>query len=139
VRFWDTSAILPLLVAETTSADVRALHDADPQMAVWWGTQVECASGISRLRREGVFSAAEESATLDLLDMLSRSWVEILPGDAIRSGARRLLRVHALRAADALQLAAALECRRAADTTHFVTFDERLAYAARLEGFRLPL
>jgi uncharacterized protein len=139
MRFWDSSAIIPLLIDETTSHDVRQLHDADPEMAVWWGTQVECASGFCRLRREGVIDVAEESEMLRSLDDLSHTWNEILPADAIRSNALRLLRVHPLRAGDALQLAAALECRRGSGAEDFVSFDERLADAARLEGFRLPL
>jgi predicted nucleic acid-binding protein len=63
-------------------------------------------------------------------------WSEIEPGSQVRSLARRLLRVHDLRAADALQLAAAV-----VGTEHhpallpLVTLDRRLANAARLEGF----
>jgi predicted nucleic acid-binding protein len=128
-----------MLIAESTTTTVRQLLDTDSAMAVWWGPIVECSSGISRLRREDRISIVEESAALALLDAVGASWLEILPGESVRSGARRLLRVHSLRAADALQLAAALECRRGAEVDEFVSFDERLATAARLEGFRLPL
>lgn len=139
MRFWDSSAVLPMLINEATTSNVRQLLKADPAMAVWWGTIVECSSGISRLRREDRISITEESAALELLDAVGASWVEILPGESVRSSARRLLRVHSLRAADAFHLAAALECSRSANVTEFVSFDERLADAARLEGFRLPL
>ena len=53
MRFWDTSAIVPLLVAEEmTSAALGALRE-DAQMYVWWGTGVECVSAIARLERRG--------------------------------------------------------------------------------------
>jgi hypothetical protein len=50
--------------------------------------------------------------------------------------ARRLLAAHPLRAADALQLAAALvACDERSDMLAFVTLDDRLAKAARRGGF----
>ncbi len=133
--FWDTSALLPLLVDQPASRSSRRICKADPSMAVWWGTAIECASGIARLRREEVVTVQEESSILSLLDDLAASWVEIVPGDPLRTEARRLLRVHPLRAADAMQLAAALVWRRGSGGETVATFDERLALAARLEGF----
>ena len=59
VRFWDSSALLPLFVFEPRSHEVKALAEAGPQMAVWWATPVECASIVHRPRREGTFSAGE--------------------------------------------------------------------------------
>ena len=60
------------------------------------------------------------------------------PTDRLHALAQRMLRVHALRAADALQLAAAL---LASDEEpaglEVVTLDSRLADAARREGFRV--
>jgi predicted nucleic acid-binding protein len=48
-----------------------------------------------------------------------------------------LLRVHVLKAADALQLAAARVWAGDVADGELVTLDERLALAARLEGFRV--
>jgi predicted nucleic acid-binding protein len=107
-------------------------------MAAWWGTPVECASAAARLRREERLSLADEDAVLGLLRTLRASWLEVLPSDEVRNEATRLLRVHSLKAADALQLAAATVLtgsRRSA--VALVTFDERLALAARLEGFEV--
>ena len=56
--------------------------------------------------------------------------------DAVKARAKRLLGVHTLRAADALQLGAALTA--ASDDPlgwDLVCLDERLAEAARREGF----
>ncbi len=108
-------------------------------MTVWWATPVECASAIARHRRVGTLSAADEDSAFELLDRLSSVWYEIQAGQLIRSYAFRVLRVHPLKAADALQLAAALvwsgtPTSGPTPTVEFVTLDKRLAEAARLEG-----
>lgn len=137
MRFWDTSGIVPLLLEQPATARVTELLASDPEMVVWWGTPVECASAVARLRREDRLSPSEEQRTLALLERFRSSWNEILPAEEVREEAGRLLRVHPLKAADALQLAAAcLWAPRPVDAP-LVTFDERLARAARLEGFRV--
>lgn len=136
MRFWDASAVVPLLVVEPGSDRARALGRADSDMVVWWGTEVECASALARMEREDTLSARDVDGCFDSLAHLSRAWLEIEPSDAVRETARRVLRVHALRAADALQLAAAhVACGHRPDTLEFVTLDGRLAAAARKEGF----
>lgn len=137
MRFWDSSAVMTLLVREPTSAAVRRWLRADEAMVAWWSTSIECASALARLRREEVLTTAQESGALALLDDLRASWLEIVPTDVVRAHAIRLLRVHALRAADALQLAAALVWADGQSSQTLVTFDERLARVAALEGFRV--
>lgn len=105
-------------------------------MAVWWGSAVECSSAIARLHRERLLSARDERLARDFLDLLRRSWYEVQPGDGIREQALRLLRVHPLRATDALQLAAGVEWSGTPAHGEFVTFDSRLQIAAHREGFR---
>ena len=103
---------------------------------MWWGTGLECVSAFTRLEREGKLTAAELVAAIDNLPPLAASWQEVQPAARLRQTAERLLRVHPLRAADALQLAAAII---AADgdpsSLPFVTLDDRLARAAEREGF----
>lgn len=137
MRFWDTSAIIPLVVDEEATTSVRALLSADPSMAAWWATPVESASALARLRREELITAGEEEQSLSLLAALRASWTEVLPSNEVRDRAVRLVRVHSLRAADALQLAAAQLWAGPASSAELVTFDERLALAARLEGLRV--
>ncbi len=134
MKFWDTSAVVPLLLEQEASAAVRGIVAADPGMVAWWGTPVECASAAARLRREERLTVDEEERVLELLSMLQRAWLEVLPSDEVRGQATRLLRIHSLKAADALQLAAALAWAGAGSGAELVTFDERLALAARLEG-----
>lgn len=137
MRFWDSSALVPLCLAEPATATTRNLYEGDPQMAVWWGTPVECGSAFARLRREGVLAEEQESVALSTLDSLEGLWHEIQPTAELRAQALRLLRVHALRAADALQLAAGLALAGTPPNAELVTLDDRLASAARREGFQV--
>ena len=115
---------------------MRDLAKADTDMVVWWGSEVECESVIARTERDGTLSAHDVDCAFARLAHLSRAWLEVEPSDAVKATARRVLRVHPLRAADALQLAAAqVTCAHRPDTLEFVTLDERLAAAARREGF----
>jgi len=69
--------------------------------------------------------------------VLKESWYEIYPGYAVREQALRALRLHPLRAADALQLTAALEWAGSPPDCAFVSFDARLQAAAHREGFSI--
>ncbi len=138
MRFWDSSAIVPLCVEEPATDRALALVAEDPEIAIWWATPVECASAVARLEREAALTPSEAAEAFHRLDLLGRSWFEIEPHDELREVARRLLRVHPLRAADALQLAAAyLAAERRPPTLEVVTLDERLRHAAMKEGFRV--
>jgi len=136
VRFWDASALVPLIIEEAESAAMRKLHRDDSSQVAWWGSRVECASAIRRLERDGVLDGPGARAALSLLGDLSASWSEISPTPAVRAGAERALAVHPLRAADALQLAAALSWRQswALGGHGMVCMDERLRDAALREG-----
>ena len=62
--------------------------------------------------------------------------VVIQPTDHVRERAEQLIAVYPLRAADALQLAAALTwCENQPWNERFVCLDKRLRDAARKEGF----
>jgi uncharacterized protein len=138
VKFWDASAIVPLLVAGITTRSLQALASRNSDMLVWWGSQVECASALARLERSALLDAKGVAAAFDRLKLLAAGWHEIEPSETIRENALRFLRVHPLRAADALQLAAAfLAAERRPSSLEIVTLDERLADAARREGFQL--
>lgn len=138
VSFWDSSALLPLWVEEPRSGRLRRLAQERPGWVVWWRTRVECNSALARRKR----ALGEEAYRLipaeELLQLHAKSWTEVLPTEALRAMAERLLRVHPLRAADALQLAAALAWADHAPLGfEFVCPDQRLREAARSEGFRI--
>ncbi|MGI8413812.1 MAG: type II toxin-antitoxin system VapC family toxin [Solirubrobacteraceae bacterium] len=136
MRFWDSSAIVPLIVREPSSADARALLREDERMLVWWATPVECGSALRRLERRQAIATPDLAVALQMLTSLGTSWSEILPAHPVRIHAQRLLAVHPLRAADALQLAAALVWRgQDAAGADFVCLDDRLRDAAAREQF----
>ncbi len=136
MRFWDSSALVPLLVREPTTDAVLAVFEADPEVIAWWATEVECVSALARLERESSLAAVSVTASLGRLGALARSWQEVQTVAAVRQVAVRLLRMHPLRTADAFQLAAAIVAAEDHPSTlPFVTLDDRLAVAAEREGF----
>ena len=136
MRFWDSSAVVPLLVEQPETARAKRIAEQDPAIVVWWATRTECVSALARLRRDDKIDVGGEARTRRLLFQLSAVWTEIAPGNRLRDRAERLLSVHALRAADAFQLAAALLWSRGKTTGRaLVSFDRRLREAAVREGF----
>ncbi len=127
---------MPLLVEEAASTESRALLGEDAENVIWWATPVECVSALARRHREGLLSMAGVNDAIARLQAFEPTLREVQPSARIRDVAIRLLRSHALRAADALQLAAALAAAgddaRALD---FVCLDDRLTAAAQREGF----
>lgn len=134
--FWDSSAILPLLATEASTPSALDYYGNHPEIVAWWGTPVECASALSRLEREGGLNSADVTRALAQLSALQAAWHEVQPLDGVRQIAQRLLRLHPLRAADTLQLAAALlACEHRPQGWQFVCLDARLSLAAEREGF----
>jgi hypothetical protein len=138
MRFWDSSALIPLIVAQPTSAAVDQWLAADPAIAVWTLTSVELASAVARLLRERSIDDNAAHEAEGRVDQLLGSCHTVIDVETVKVQARRLLRVHSLRAADALQLGAAWEWAIGRPAERFFhTFDGRLAIAARREGFRV--
>jgi uncharacterized protein len=138
MRFWDASAIVPLLMSEPSTRQLQSLAAKDPAMLVWWGTELECASAIARLEREGALDEPAVTQAFERLKQLAGGWHQVDPSDAVREAAVRFLRVHPLRAADSLQLAAAfVAAERRPASLEVITLDDRLGVAARKEGFVL--
>ena len=129
---------MPLLVEEDSSPRLELLFRDEQSAAVWWATEVECASAVSRLERVGQLDPAAADLAFQALSKLAAMWHTIDPVELIRVTARRFLRVHDLRAADALQLAAGFVAAEGRPTSlDFVCLDDHLVMAARKEGFRV--
>ena len=136
MRFWDSSAIIPLCLKEKASEAVKGLMKDDEDIVVWWTTYIECLSALSRRQREGVLTSGDATKARAVLSALAAAWSEVQPTELVRLRAERLLSIHPLRAADALQLAAALvwaqETPRGLD---FVCLDQNLRESSLKEGF----
>lgn len=138
VAFWDASAIVPLCCAQGGTSHTRALRRELKRMVVWWGTPIEARSAFARLVREGHLDSTERAAAVRRLRQLRSAWDEISPIERVRSLAEDLPDSHAMRAADAAQLAAALVwCRERPRHRPLVCFDERLRTAAAALGFSI--
>lgn len=138
MRFWDTSALVPLVVDQSWAPAARTLAARDPAITIWWGTIVEAEAAIARLERERIVSAYELPGIRDDLAELITAANVIEPSDSLRAVAVQLVRRHVLRAADALQLAAALAwAGGTAGHATCVSFDHQLRRASLTEGFRV--
>lgn len=140
MRFWDTSAVVPACLPQAHSSIAVGWMRDDPAMVLWTLTPVELSSAVWRLARDGMLTPVEVASAESRANRRFHSAVLIRDVEAAKEIARDLLRAHPLRAADALQLAAALLwTSRKPMRRVFHTFDARLADAARKEGFTVPL
>jgi uncharacterized protein len=134
--FWDTSGVTPLCCFQSQTTPARQAARLYSRQVVWWATPVEAISSFNRLIREGYLTGQDGKLACTRLDHLRRRWNEIQPSEEVRERAERLLGAHKLRAADALQLAAALVwCSDRPRGRHFIGADGSLSNAAEAEGF----
>lgn len=135
LAFWDASALVPLCVGQSTTPRAITLYKSY-EPVVWWATSVEIASALARLVRMKQLEASDWAKSRRLAEALADAWFVIQPSDALRSKAAQLVERYKLRAADALQLAAALEwCEDVPQGRVFLTADQKLSEAAVRSGF----
>lgn len=132
---WDTSALVPLLVKEKRSADVRAVLRHDTHVFTAAITPVEISSALWRRRHAGILTLEDHERAEWRFAQLSARWSEVAQSPQIFDIAMRLLARHSLRSLDVLQLASALAIVRVTALLPFVTLDKKLIAAARAEGF----
>lgn len=134
--FWDTSALLFLCTNQPSKSNVEVLFQRF-EIVAWWATPVEARSSLARLVRMLELDEAERTNAINRLEDLKLDWTEIDPTESLRHFAEGLPGRFALRAGDALQLAAAYTwaMQRPAGRP-FVSGDKRLLDAAEQLGFR---
>ena len=138
MRYWDASALVPLVVAEPASEAVRKLIAEDGQIVTWAWTRTEIVSAIERRTREGLISRPQRRELIEQFAVFADKWDEVTEILAVRARANALLARHPLRAADAGQLGAALLVQEQLGAPlSFVCLDSRLASAAELESLRV--
>jgi len=137
IAFWDASALVPLLVVQSSTRQAFTF-ESKYRIAVWWATHVEIVSALSQLLRLKGITPDEFAHAKVQAEGLANLWDVIVPTASVALGARILLERYPLRAADALQLAAALAwCEGKSSGKVFLTFDRRLSEAAAQVGFTL--
>lgn len=135
MRYWDASALVPLIVTEADSDLVRGWLSDDDHIVTWVWTRTEITDAIERRTRAGSISRPQRRAALDRLGALAGGWDEVTDVLAVRTRANALLARHALRPADAGQLGAALLVQeQLAEPLTFACRGRRLSSAADLEG-----
>jgi predicted nucleic acid-binding protein len=135
--FLDASVLVTLCVNQVPTPQAL-LYESKYRIVVWWATQVEIASALVRsLRRQEITPNEFAHAKLQAKG-IANLWDVIAPSAKVALDACAILERYPLRAADALQLAAALEwCEGKPKGEVFLTFDLRLREAAGLAGFAL--
>jgi len=134
LRFWDSSALVPLIIDEPTSMVVRRLMMRDSHIIASYLTPVEITSSLWRRRHHREISAEAHLRADAAFAEITRRWSAISAPEAVERAIDLLAR-HPLRAADSVQLASALLARERFGHLPFVTFDLDLMDAARAEGF----
>jgi len=131
---------VPLLVEESFSFASEALLRADNRLAVWWNTRTEAVSALCRRHRASEITGETFEQANRILERLATYWHEVAPSNGIRQEAEALLKRHPLRAADSLQLAAAIVWAEAGSYNRkLACLDKRLGDAAVAEGFDVEL
>jgi predicted nucleic acid-binding protein len=136
VAFWDSSALVPLCLDQSSAGNAKNFIEKY-ELIVWWAAPVEVHSAFARLRRMKQISEEELAEAYRRLDVLRTDWREIGPSFALRELAEEFPHRYELRAADALQLAAALTwAMHRPQGRPFLSGDQRLLEAARQLGFK---
>lgn len=136
MNYWDSSALVTLFVEQPCSRKYRELLERDPQVVTAWHAVPECASAFCRLRREGFSTESQLTELLTHLQTQATNWYILTSGSRLEHLTLRMLRIHPLRAMDAIHLAAArLVCGDEVVSMGFFCEDARLAQAAAKEGF----
>lgn len=138
LAFWDASALVPLCVGQSTTPRATSFYKKCAAV-IWWSTPLEIASALARLVRMKHLDPQDWVKCRRLAQDLTDSCFVIQPSDSLRSQALQLVETYDLRAADALQLSAALEWCEGVPTAAFLTADQRLRDAAALRGFEAHL
>ena len=127
IAYFDTSALVPLIIAEPASRCCRSVWDAADAVLCAELGYVEAAAALARARRSARMTDDEHADALRRLDDL---WGQLLSvpvdGHLVREAAR-LAGEHAVRAYDAVHCAAAL---RAADPSLVAVGGDRALLAA---------
>ena len=138
MRYWDASALVPLVVAEASSASVRRWLAEDERIVTWAWSRTEIVAAVERRTREGLLSRPQRRKVLERFSSFADAWDEVTEILAVRTRANALLARHPLRAADAGQLGAALLVQeQLAAPLSFICLDKRLAHAAELESLKV--
>lgn len=135
MKFWDTSALVPLITKEERTPDCQRIIGTDRNVAVSFITPLELTSTIWKRGRRWIDQAAFRRSLFKIAEFES-NWTNVDDAEDILKLARQLITLYVLRSSDAIQLAAALHLvDDHPEDLPFVSLDNDLRRAARSEGF----
>lgn len=138
MRYRDSSALGPLLVAEPGTDQARSWLADDDLIVTWSWTRVEITCAIERRTRDGQLSRQQRHQVLGRLNEFAETCDEVHETLAVSDRTRLLLARYPLRAADAGRLGAAtLVNDQVNGSLMFLSFDIRQSEAAELEGLTI--
>lgn len=136
MKYWDASALVPLIVEQKQTTAMKALHREDGEVVTWVLSEVEVRSAVARLERQGSLQGGRAQDARSRAEVVLAGCHVVSALEVVVRRAKRILDVHALRAADALRLAAAIVASdESPESWTLVTLDDRLRAAAQREGF----
>ena len=135
MRFWDSSALVPLLLAESRSPLMNEMLLDDREIVAAAITPIEISSVLWRRRHAGILKLDAHTVADRRFASLTTRWWQVAQSERVIESALHLVTKHALRSLDALQLASAVAFASSPASLPFVTLDQDLAAAARAEGF----
>lgn len=136
MKFWDASAVVPLLLPEQESDYCLQILKGDQEVLLWCLSRVEVVSALTRRLREQSLTLDQFQAAKTRFRQILESSYQITALERVMNRAVRLLEVHTLHAADACQLASSLiATQEDPDRLPIICFDEPLKEAAMKEGF----
>lgn len=106
--YFDTSAIVPLIVSERSTRTCRSLWESAEDMVTSQLAFVETAAALAQARRIGRLDAAEHRSALAVLDDLWSDVTVVPVDDGLIAQAATLADTQALRGYDAVHCASAL-------------------------------
>lgn len=108
ILYLDTSALVPLLVAESSSDVCRRLWDAADDIVSSVAVRPEAGSALWRAHATGRITAAQHAGLLDALAELTEQVHLVAVDDDLSRRAADLATTHGLRGYDAIHAATAL-------------------------------
>lgn len=137
IAYFDTSAVVPLIIEEATSETCRRLWNEATRVASSRLVYPETRAALARAVRMGRMTISQLDSAIDDLDSLMDQVdvIEISPGIAHAGG--ELAQRFGLRGYDAVHLAAGLAMND--DDVVLVTGDRDLAAAAAAAGIATVL
>jgi hypothetical protein len=135
IAYFDTSAIVPLLIAEGGSERAASLWNSSDRVASVRPFYPETRAALAQARRLGRLTARSLRAAVDRLDALLAEMDIVEVDDALARRAGDLSEAHRLRGYDAVHLAAVERVRD--PTVILVARDDALLEAGTAAGIAI--